>query len=411
LTGATHPRIAGCRVIDPNQDQSNGHVMGCIGFSNAVSDATITDCLLSGGVAGIGAIDSSDNSDVTISDCTIRNATGAGIDMLDGTASNTPARVTITNCRIYACPYAIRVSETQGASSTWPSQLLITGCYFDGSTTQQVKLDNCQYVTLTGCQFNTASTSLIQLLVNGAQFVNVSGCVFSGGGYGVYAEPSILNPDTINITGNTFTGQHAQSIHFEDNTLNSTITDNLIKNSDGTDVGYLAIVAYGPTVVSGNAISLAVAGQVGIQPNQSTASGGLDGVRVLGNAVKGSGTWLQPFGAAAQIIMGNVYQSSLSGGNVGTTGTALPQLTFSGTHSGALQTGAGAITVNSSGAGIPDGTYNLIFVGGGGSGAAGTATFAGGTITGTNVTAGGANYTSAPKVYVTVSVSINNIAA
>jgi hypothetical protein len=52
-----------------------------------------------------------------------------------------------------------------------------------------------------------------------------------------------------------------------------------------------------------------------------------------------------------------------------------------------------------------NGTYPLIFTGGGGSGAAGTATIAGGIVTGVSISSGGTNYTTSPVVTVNASVT------
>lgn len=58
------------------------------------------------------------------------------------------------------------------------------------------------------------------------------------------------------------------------------------------------------------------------------------------------------------------------------------------------------VTLTDGGTGYPDGSKPLVFSGGGGSGATGTATVAGGVITSVSLTAGGSGYTLAPTVSV-----------
>ena len=102
-------------------------------------------------------------------------------------------------------------------------------------------------------------------------------------------------------------------------------------------------------------------------------------------------------------ISKNVTFSSIpvfvDGGTL-TTGLNVPVSVVSSDITTSLKTGSSELTISSGGTYSTNGTYNLVFTGGGGSGATGTATISGGTITAVTITAGGSGYTSAPTITV-----------
>lgn len=69
----------------------------------------------------------------------------------------------------------------------------------------------------------------------------------------------------------------------------------------------------------------------------------------------------------------------------------------------ALSAGAvSSLTIAFPAFGFPDGTYDIVFSGGGGTGAKGKATASGGKIISVSLTAGGAGYTTPPTATVTL---------
>ena len=81
---------------------------------------------------------------------------------------------------------------------------------------------------------------------------------------------------------------------------------------------------------------------------------------------------------------------------------ALSNPLITATLSGAT---VGSLAITNAGSGMTDGTYSLVFAGGGCSGEAGTVTISGGTITATNLTNAGSGCTSVP----TVNIAIGNV--
>ena len=79
--------------------------------------------------------------------------------------------------------------------------------------------------------------------------------------------------------------------------------------------------------------------------------------------------------------------------------TSVPTVNFSNPITATLTSGAvSALTINSGGSYTT--TPNVVFVGGGGTGAAATVSLTGNTITGYTITSGGSNYTSPPTVVI-----------
>ena len=65
------------------------------------------------------------------------------------------------------------------------------------------------------------------------------------------------------------------------------------------------------------------------------------------------------------------------------------------------------LMITNPGSGLPNGTYPLYFLGGGGSGAAGTATVSSGSITSTTLSSVGSGYTSPPGIGVEIGITTN----
>ncbi len=115
------------------------------------------------------------------------------------------------------------------------------------------------------------------------------------------------------------------------------------------------------------------------------------------NTFDGGLTIAQGGTANITIVSGNA--TALGTGQVRLTNATGSKLSLNAdTTVDSLTSGIAAATTIVGGTGGTNGTYPLVFTGGGGSGAAGTATIAGGVITAVTLTDLGTNYTSAPTI-------------
>lgn len=115
------------------------------------------------------------------------------------------------------------------------------------------------------------------------------------------------------------------------------------------------------------------------------------------NTFDGGLTIAQGGTAAITVASGNA--TALGTGQVRLTNATGSKLSLNAdTTVDSLTSGIAAATTIVAGTGGTNGTYPLIFTGGGGSGAAGTATISGGAITAVTLTDLGTNYTSAPTI-------------
>ena len=142
LSGATHPVIDKCSAVGSNLAGSpgTGHADGCITWSDAIVDGTISDCYLSGGLlAGISGIGVG-NSDITITGCTIRDMTERAL-FISGSAADTtnPARIVFTDNRIYD---SVKVELSTSASPlSYVRDFIIADNYLENT---QLRFSNTQ---------------------------------------------------------------------------------------------------------------------------------------------------------------------------------------------------------------------------------------------------------------------------
>lgn len=148
-----------------------------------------------------------------------------------------------------------------------------------------------------------------------------------------------------------------------------------------------------------------------------------NGAVTIGGAVSGAGSSLRfnssnftssvtfnganTFDGGLTIAQGGTATITIVSGNASALGTGQVRLTNAAgskvslgvdTTVDSLTSGIAAATTIVAGTGGTAGTYPLIFTGGGGTGAAGTATISGGAITAVTLTELGTNYTSAPTI-------------
>ena len=148
-----HPVVDSCRAINCNQNLNNGHYMGGIGWSSDIQDATVSNNYVYGCYSGIGAIELSDNSDLTIINNTIRSCANSGIFMQAAESTSAPGRVVITGNRIYACPVGINIQGTAYNATEVPNRITIVANSFDLCTQYSIQIQYANYVTVSGNRF------------------------------------------------------------------------------------------------------------------------------------------------------------------------------------------------------------------------------------------------------------------
>ena len=407
-----HPVVHGCRAIYCNQNTNNGHYMGGIGWSSNVQDATISNNYVYGCLSGMGAIDGTDNSDVTISNNTIRSCTNSGIFLFAATSSTAAGRVVITGNRIYACPIGINIQGVAYNSTVIPNRITLVANSFDLCTQYSIMIQYANYVTVSGNRFEmaTGTTSIIHVYIVDSANIAISGNQFNGGNDGVYVYSAYALTQNVIVSGNVFSSQYSYGINFASANMPGVVAEgNTITNDLTASGSYQGIACGWGGMVVGNSLFLnnnggALASLIGIQLNTSITSGGGTG-HALNNLVRGTAKYgiNSMGGSGGGCIFNNMTTSgavlNIGGGTV-TTPAVFGTVTISG---GAIQT----VPVTSGGTGY-SGTPNLFAVGGGGSGATLTPVISGGVIQSVTVTAGGSGYTSPPLVVASGNFVANN---
>lgn len=263
LSGTTHPLVSGCRVDTVNLDTNTGHADGCIIWSNSIVDGTISNCYMANGIAGVGSIDSSDNSDVTITGNTIRSCTYA----FEGICPQTnPARVLFEGNRVYSCGLSgntgFQWGNTNGTPTVWPNQLIARGNLFYQT---HVSLLACQDTLFEGNIFDlTGSTTAIALLIDNCQGITVRGNKFLGGGYAVYIQTA--GTRDILVEGNQCSLQQTTALREQTASLtNVRIQANTVYNDDTAASGFDGILARDGCHIFGNSVQI-TKGHAGIYP-------------------------------------------------------------------------------------------------------------------------------------------------
>ena len=166
------------------------------------------------------------------------------------------------------------------------------------------------------------------------------------------------------------------------------------------NLGTSAVTLVGSRTITIDNGNLTVGGVIsgtgaGLQFNSTNFNGSatLNGA----NNFDGGVTIAQVGTAIITVNAGNA--SALGTGQVRLTNAANSRLSLTAnTTVDSLTSGIHAIATFTGGTGGTNGTHDLVFTGGGGSGATGTATIAGGVITAVSITNLGTNYTSAPTI-------------
>lgn len=262
FSGSNNTVVENCIVKNTNLTSGVGHEDGCIIWSNQCRNIIVTNCIMDNGKAGIGSIDQIDNSDVTISNCIIRNCRECAIDMI--CPSTNPGNIVIDGNRIYNSVEVV-INETQG-SEVRPHNIIISNNYLEKT---RVALNRVNNIIIDG---NIVDNSLdnTQICINMYFVTNglVTDNIIVGGSHGVYLAGETTS--NVNIANNILTNQKKMGISASSaNMDNVQIINNTISNTTASDAKYQGIYSNSKTKVEGNQLNLLI-GLYGIEANNNS---------------------------------------------------------------------------------------------------------------------------------------------
>lgn len=325
LSGCEHPLVRGVRVTSCNLDLANNHGDGGIIWSSSITDGTVSECYVNGTPrGGIGSIDSSDNSDVTVSACTLVNCLGAAVNINPSGAASAPGRIVLSGLRVRDCGLdkntcAINLVQSAGTPTQYDNNVTITGCHIDqtNSCAAGIKVSNAKVLTITGNTLNLPSTSTLanQVGINAfttAQEITICGNTINGFVTGIQLGGT-TSAFAITVSGNTLLNQHSWGVR---NLTGGGPAVNIHGNTvygDSTVTGSYAAIETGSTCCCvGNSVYVSAgATSVGISVTGSNN-------QVACNQVRGAAAMPNTGVLCAASTTGNVIQSNYIGSTAAT---------------------------------------------------------------------------------------------
>ena len=321
---------------------------------------------------------------------------GTGIGVISGTIQNNGTGGTATGGTVAVSAGNWTFS---GSGSTYTTTSANGGILGIGSSTglgtSNLVLGNGTVMAVGGPQTisNTFSQGNANSTFGGTNALTLNG-TFTNGGSGTLT----INNTALTTFGGTFyvrdpaTAGNAQRSMTFNGTGDLTISGNVLNGS--TANGILAFNGTGTSTLSGNnnysgATTVGTAGSASTLKIGSSTALGFGGVStVAGNTTVNPGATLDLNGQ-----IGIQEPIAINGVGVGGNGALINSNT--GTAA-VIEDGFASIGVPVGGTGYTDGSYSLDFTGGGGTGAAATATIVGGIVTSVQVTNTGSGYTGNP---------------
>ncbi|HZM03210.1 MAG TPA: right-handed parallel beta-helix repeat-containing protein [Candidatus Saccharimonadales bacterium] len=254
LSGTNHPIIEDNTVINGNLNTAVGHADGCIIWSNAIAHATVTNNYMENCIAGIGSIDSPDNSDVTVANNTIVNMASYAIEGV--LPNNTGVQdIVFTGNRIYNSKQAV-FSNTSDGTNAWPSRIIFSNNYLSSTT---LAITRSQYITVSNNIIDmVTNTSNVVAYIQGSQQIIFSGNSVIGGAYGIYVNNLATTTSDVTISDNTFTNQYNVGVDLYDtNMLNVQATNNVISATTTSSGSYNGIIVNSLSTARGNTVRIA----------------------------------------------------------------------------------------------------------------------------------------------------------
>lgn len=308
--GNNHVVVDRCRFINCNLDSAVGHADGCVIWSNTITNATISNCYMENGIAGIGSIDSNGNSDVTIIGNTIKSCTSYAIDIV--CPGTDPGNIVIVGNRIYDS-VLVSFNGTNAGAVIFPNRIVFANNFLSNTN---LICYRTRYVSITGNLFeDSADTTSKQIEINSAaKHTVVADNTIIGGQYAVYVDDA--NVENVLIQGNQMINQNLHGVRVNNASIrNLIISNNVISNDSTASASYDAILHRDSQLAIGNVINLNK-GHAGIYAQ--------DGSITLDNVVRhGTASFsIRANTGSNSIIKNNQVTAAVSDGGTNTNITA-----------------------------------------------------------------------------------------
>ena len=271
------------RIENANLDDTLRHSDGCITVTNSVDHLTVSGCYLANGLSGVGGLDQTDNSNVTIAGNTIVGCRATALEGLSP-GQSAPANMLIANNRVYDSG-ALQLKGVGGSRTTvFTSRVAVQGNYLRNT---RIEVGRARHVDIADNVIEDSGTSANQIEIADSRHVSVRGNVLDGGNNGV----SVATSESVLVEGNSFLGQSQGAVVMGGAGTNCQATGNSVTADERASSTYRGITVSARCVARGNMLSLA-GGEAAIHANsQSTVkdnvvrSGGATyGIRVAGGA-------------------------------------------------------------------------------------------------------------------------------
>lgn len=309
MSGSKNPMLRGIRVVNANLTPVMGHADGGIILSNGVRDAVIDGFYVENAISGVASIDSSDNSDIFISNGRILNCTTSAIEGIcpDGTGAK---RVVISNLNI-SDSGVLQISQASGGSSEFPTSWILSNIYLRNTT---IKLIRARRVEMSNVKLELADATSVGVVIENCKDVSfVSGGVI-GGATGLTVTGSDNTTARVHIGGGVrFFDQKNKGVQLDNYLLTDVTCGSMVSAGPSSVSGWVGIAQYSNSVVQGALVRCTDSGHTGILQagNNSIA---------INNTVRGTGAHsIRNYGGSTgNVALNNlIYQAVSNGGGAG----------------------------------------------------------------------------------------------
>lgn len=297
---------------------ATGHADGCIVLSSTIADTLVDGNYCENGIGGIASINSNDNSDITITNNTIRNCTSYAIGGL--TSNDYAQNLTITGNRFYSSGNIYLYSGGSPSAGVGPRRIVIGGNLLVSTWINLVK---CYDVVVAGnAIYNVGDTTNNSILVSSCVGVVIGQNNIVGGNRNILVGGGSASKQ-IAVNGNRCSNGYSHGVALYDDGMidcsaaNNTIT---VDSTFTPSNSYSGVLVGNGSMANGNVIDIGTntSGQVGIQcPNGATNTIGAivqnNSIRTKSNvpSVKIAG------GAQNNIVVNNFIVQAISAGGAG----------------------------------------------------------------------------------------------